>query len=469
MDRIYGSALATIVAATGEDANSGLRGVERKECAPTNGIPRNIEQPSAEVNGAHIITPFDCSQNLDTTAWNSRGWTFQEKLLSRRLIVFSDNEVVWYCRRLTCREDMRDDDSGGRVPKLDWLNLKPQWFDQKKPGQVQWVDGSLEVDRFRRTHVVRSGTFAEYAKVVVQYTRRNLTHNSDILFALEGLLNIFEQSFGSTFLCGLPESLFDIALLWRPLQQLERRICANGSKFPSWSWSGWEGGVFYDNPLLVRRDSDGAALSYTREVSGEEGVRPLLKWYTCDIKTGELRPVNGHGRGVPVADEKLPKEWEGDPFIEGQPAIAGPLTGQLGLPQLIFRTSSVNSLHLTGTRLPTKQPPKGHSDGGGPSSRALSPKQFSVEDASGIIGTLTLDGKNDFRFDRDIHELVCISESHHLGAEDRDGQIQEFQDYIVMLVERQANLGAYERLGLGAVRKRSWRSANPKIKTIVLL
>ncbi|KAH8892717.1 HET-domain-containing protein [Thozetella sp. PMI_491] len=463
MDRIYGSALVTIVAASGDDADHGLVGVQRKQCSPGDGVERNIEQPAAEVNGAHIIAPFRCSQNLHVTIWNTRGWTFQEKLLSRRLLVFSGNEVVWYCRRMSCREDMRDDDSGGTAPPPDWLNLKPKWFnrDQKNQKQQHWVDGSVEVDRFGRTHVVRSGTFAEYTKVVEQYTTRQLTFNSDILFALEGLLNIFEQSFGSKHVFGLPETLFDTALLWRPTQRLKRRVCANGSQFPSWSWAGWEGSVCYERPLVLKRDGDGTVMQYTRGDSGEEGVRPLIQWHTYSTETRRVKPINMHGWGVPVTGKALPREWEGCPFGDRQTYTAERLQFpgvSVKAHHLVFRTSSVDSFRLGSGRVSDTNP----------IGRRLPPTQFPIQNARGAVGTITLDSEDDFSLVKGKHEFLLLSECHRLGVEGQDDQIGDFRDYNVMLVEKNVISGTYERLGLGRIMKQAWAAETFQAKTIVL-
>ncbi|KAJ5801104.1 HET-domain-containing protein [Penicillium psychrosexuale] len=252
MDRVYGSALLTIVAAQGGDANSGLRGVQRKAFATKNpSPPREIIQQSAEIkDGAHIVAPFASTQNLSWISWDSRAWTFQEKLMSKRLLVFAGDEVVWYCRGMICREDMRIEDSGYITEPLESLSLKPQYFgvDVDK----NWIDGSLEVDRHGRTRVVRSGTFAAYAKAIESYISRHSTFKSDVLRALDGLLHVFQLSFKSEFTAGLPNCILDVALMWRPTQRLKRR-----DGFPSWSWAGWEGQVTYNKPMNVERDDTG--------------------------------------------------------------------------------------------------------------------------------------------------------------------------------------------------------------------
>jgi hypothetical protein len=171
---------------------------------------------------------------------------------------------------MICREDMRIEDSGYITEPLESLSLKPQYFgvDVDK----NWIDGSLEVDRHGRTRVVRSGTFAAYAKAIESYISRHSTFKSDVLRALDGLLHVFQLSFKSEFTAGLPNCILDVALMWRPTQRLKRR-----DGFPSWSWAGWEGQVTYNKPMNVERDDTGDIKSAKKAEFGEEGIQSLLR------------------------------------------------------------------------------------------------------------------------------------------------------------------------------------------------
>ena len=117
MDKVYGSALLTIVAANGDNADVGLRGVHRRQFLPEEkpSLERQLEfsQPSAVMkSGVEIIDPTDRHQALDKTEWNTRAWTFQNRLLSRRLIIFAYNEMLWHCRCMIGREDMTAAETG---------------------------------------------------------------------------------------------------------------------------------------------------------------------------------------------------------------------------------------------------------------------------------------------------------------------------------------------------------------------
>jgi len=63
--------------------------------------------------------------------------------------------------------------------------------------------------------------------------KRSLTRDVDILAAFSGILNGLETWLGPSVF-GMPERLFEIALLWYGETIAERR-----PEFPSWSWCGW--------------------------------------------------------------------------------------------------------------------------------------------------------------------------------------------------------------------------------------
>ena len=90
MDVIYQCASLTIVALAGESSNAGLPGVSIK-------IPR-IPQGSETIEGKKLLTVFPMlEQDMEGTKYPTRAWTMQEALLSRRRLVFSANQVHFWC------------------------------------------------------------------------------------------------------------------------------------------------------------------------------------------------------------------------------------------------------------------------------------------------------------------------------------------------------------------------------------
>ena len=93
MDRVYGNAVLTITAGYGEDANTGLPGVQ-----PGSRDPKR--QYSEMVNGQRIFISQSClGEELEHGGgdWASRGWTMQEGLLSPKYLIITKTQVFWKC------------------------------------------------------------------------------------------------------------------------------------------------------------------------------------------------------------------------------------------------------------------------------------------------------------------------------------------------------------------------------------
>ncbi|KAF2489231.1 heterokaryon incompatibility, partial [Lophium mytilinum] len=90
MDLVYRLAKLTIVAVASPDAHHGLSGIT---------ATRPNRQAQFEINGLRLTSiisrPWD---EVDSSPWNSRGWTFQEGLFSTRCLLFTESQVILDCR-----------------------------------------------------------------------------------------------------------------------------------------------------------------------------------------------------------------------------------------------------------------------------------------------------------------------------------------------------------------------------------
>jgi hypothetical protein len=96
MASIYANAYLTIVAGEGADGNNGIPAIGR--CSK----PRNTFCSEMRFPG-HTLSlgpRYDTSPAVHCkgTAWSTRGWTFQESYLSRRLLVFTST-VRFHCQK----------------------------------------------------------------------------------------------------------------------------------------------------------------------------------------------------------------------------------------------------------------------------------------------------------------------------------------------------------------------------------
>lgn len=98
MDAIYENSELTIIAAAGGDENHGLPGV---------GARSRTFQPTARVGEVKVVwTMRDPHYSIRSSKWFTRGWTFQEAVLSRRRLVFTEEQIYFECNAMNCFESI---------------------------------------------------------------------------------------------------------------------------------------------------------------------------------------------------------------------------------------------------------------------------------------------------------------------------------------------------------------------------
>ncbi|KAE8451422.1 hypothetical protein EG329_004051 [Mollisiaceae sp. DMI_Dod_QoI] len=210
MAYIYSGASITIIAAQGEDANYGLRGLRgvshprkrsRHVFKPAKGYEIVLAAPKLRPRPSH-------------SQWSKRGWTFQEQIFSRRRLIFENDSIEWHCSCSTFPEDV-----------------------EARPGSRKKF---AEVDS---AFNMSFPSLEEYGRLMRNYNLRDFTHSEDALAAISGTTTALSRHFRGGFLCGLPLMFLDVALCWQPFGDCQRRI-PTGNKaltelgLPSWSWMG---------------------------------------------------------------------------------------------------------------------------------------------------------------------------------------------------------------------------------------
>ncbi|KAK3903713.1 heterokaryon incompatibility protein-domain-containing protein [Staphylotrichum tortipilum] len=226
MGSIYANAYVTIVAAGGTAINGlgGIRGASSR-MAREPGTPRYLTH-SGRVRSLHREIVL-AHLRVQESVWNQRGWTFQEQIFSRRLLILDDTSVTWECHCAVWLEGMEA---------------------AEKECQNQ---GAVAAQGFAFS---AQPNFVEYARQVTQFNRRQLTYPEDALDAFAGILSVLnETAFKEGFICGLPVRFFEATMLWYNKGQVEKRQAKRQGSLgkailpPSWAWAAWGGVVEYDN------------------------------------------------------------------------------------------------------------------------------------------------------------------------------------------------------------------------------
>ena len=314
MGLIYSLAAFTIVAASGNDANAGLPGVR----ADTRDINQNLVRVGERIL-LEVVDGHGYYGGLKKSSWSTRAWTMQEKILSKKLLIFTDQQVYWSCWNAVWLEEVVLED----VFNISFLH------DPVKTGPADVGFSSIVKSR---------DMYELYESLVNAYQERQLTFKSDILNAFSGLCQAMAMIGNESFHWGLPVSHFDRYLCWylRGGGTRNYAFCSpdkGGSAvfsvpFPSWSWAAWHG------------TSGSSWISWTADVN-QDASRPEIIFFGYDTE-GRLKQINqslstpaGLETRVPkdFQPEKtvdLPSQWKGDPQIIHEAFCKAPInTGLL--------------------------------------------------------------------------------------------------------------------------------------------
>ncbi|KAK0642909.1 heterokaryon incompatibility protein-domain-containing protein [Cercophora newfieldiana] len=243
MDAVYEMADITIIAAAGNDEDFGLPGAS---------IQPRVSQPVAHCNNISVISSMrDPHKSIRDSRWNSRGWTFQEAVLSRRRLVFTNEQVYFECNAMSHCESFESSD------KLH-IDTEGTTKGSTRPGIFRTLNPSKLPLKL---------SFNKYLANIEQYTSRQLSYEEDSLNAFRGIMQRFSETKPPIHqIFGIPIPLTDnpsemndsfvYALGW-----CHKHSCWDAAKspsrrvmFPSWSWAGWGGEVSFLKRHEIQRE-----------------------------------------------------------------------------------------------------------------------------------------------------------------------------------------------------------------------
>lgn len=265
MHEIYSHALLTLVAAAGEDSSYGLPGMGTKQRLP---MERFI------IDNVTVIQMLPhMSAQISQSKWAERGWTYQEGYLSPRRLIFTDHEVSYLCNTMYHAETVRKPRTLTELEK----RADTASFSEIIPSASS-LHGTSDDDKNKRWDQLKQNQLPNY-------TKRKLTDTSDSIDAVLGLFRALEPS-GIRHLHGIPirkvpQSAacgFEFSLAWHHEAVAKRCV-----SFPSWSWSGWEGGIRMSEPDI--RDLDGYEIGLVKE---DGHAVPLQDWFCKEMQNPNL-------------------------------------------------------------------------------------------------------------------------------------------------------------------------------------
>lgn len=439
MELIYSGAFLTIVAAGGESAHARLPGLSMGS--------RTLHQHIEVIQDLHLTTPLLSLREASMqSAWATRGWTYQELVISRRRLFFTNQQVYFECAKDIWCEDL--------VAESKTLRYSdhPMRYSGSGVGLIM-----------RHPPVFRQDRTSTYIRVVEQYTQRRLSYPSDIILAVTAITNAMTEGYqlgggnpDQAFQYGMQIRDLNLSLLWQPRldsAQARRMSSDKGpSTWPSWTWAGWTGAVFYS-------DATQLTTTFSTTSTQVEPAESLVRaWYLVDddqqLVHLDVEPI----RFCPIGNpEEMPRPRYMFPVDTTDERLPDPMPP---VGTLVFRTECaflrVSKLETTSSDAESLP-------------HTIFDIRSDIRQPSVGVGRMILPSTTP-----SPSVLECIVLSRHggmLGLYDDAvyGDVYQGCTLHVMAVKRGGeHTQVRERVGLGVIHEQAWLECDTKVETVFL-
>ncbi|KAI4137580.1 MAG: hypothetical protein LQ341_005090 [Variospora aurantia] len=172
---------------------------------------------------------------IDKSVWNTRAWTYQERLLSIRILHFASDRLFWECRTMEGSEENEPPrESAYHTP---WMATKAE-----ARHSLVYPDEAGFDNRYERWY-----------RLVSRYSQRELSYESDVFPALSGLADAFHKVYTDQdrYIAGLWQADIFRGLLWMTKDSSEATR-PSVDRAPSWSWASVKGEVEWPSRTTAR-------------------------------------------------------------------------------------------------------------------------------------------------------------------------------------------------------------------------
>jgi hypothetical protein len=217
MATVYQNAYITFAATASDGPQGGLYTQEHNFRSHRTGAPLAVvKYCDGSERQFSPRRPFD--HNLKAQPLLSRGWVYQERVLSSRMLHFVGEELVWECgASVDCEcgaEDLENKFEHPRISNND---------DENSNSYVGHVSS--------HPYHLRA-----WMQIVTDYTALSLTNASDIFPALSGIARVYATQTHDEYIAGLWKRTLVPNLLWYFADECID-VKARPWRAPSWSWA----------------------------------------------------------------------------------------------------------------------------------------------------------------------------------------------------------------------------------------
>ena len=240
MGQIYTNATMTIVAACTPSATGGFLHDRPRPGQRQFDIPCRLSQE--QFVAVHIQEHIMYDDKIEPI--NTRAWTFQEGLLSARLLIYASHTLQWQCRTLTCNlGGSYHAPSPSAVPRLPSPQILLLEGLEQNPRRGQlWPD-------------IPHPILQHWLRVLINYSVRKSSLPSDKLPALSALAASYGAVFGPEYFAGIWARSAVQQLCWRSPDSRITFTRPTGYRAPSWSWAALDGPVYFPSFIQINNAS----------------------------------------------------------------------------------------------------------------------------------------------------------------------------------------------------------------------
>ncbi|KIL85068.1 hypothetical protein FAVG1_11496 [Fusarium avenaceum] len=229
MANIYKNAEITLAAGTATQASEGFLG-NSQNSAPYLPQQKFVVPLENGFRGTVYLSdiPYEPNHPLD-----KRGWTLQEYMLSSRMLIFSDYQLLWQCQEIELQSVT------GNSTGMEY---------QQHLESLPWAAFDDQGEPLYGTH--ESEKLYLWKTIIMQYTGRDLRFAIDRLNAVTGVITELQKSWQDSHIYGHWERWFIELLAWS-IPENHRLSERHLQRAPSWSWVSVDGRIEFKDAITA--------------------------------------------------------------------------------------------------------------------------------------------------------------------------------------------------------------------------
>lgn len=233
MHDFYANSACNIAASASESPNGGLFRNRKAEDVALGYF--TVDLPNLGPKNFEIWDQYYMNR-LTYGPLTDRGWVFQERVLSPRVLHFSSTQIVWECFEMNkCESFPNWSPWPTEVRYCRGLKTIYDFFTSKSESD-DWLSSEKIEER-----AMSAGVYEQWMHLVKTYSKCAFTCSEDRLIAMAGIANMFKRHTGDDYLAGLWRSKLVEGLNWIVVNPLARP--KEPYRAPSWSWAAVDSAV----------------------------------------------------------------------------------------------------------------------------------------------------------------------------------------------------------------------------------